>query len=100
MTYAYRFVIDGTGIDFVAPGELQKFEGCLIVVAQVSFDQALALREHQTAGRAITLYVEVGGRDVAFMPVHKIKGRVERGNFVEVGCIVHLPSLFEQARKQ
>jgi hypothetical protein len=100
MTYAYRFVIDGTGIDFVAPGELQKAEGCYMVVAEVSFDQALALQEHAKAETPITIWVEVGGQAVAFMPVRKVKAKPGRGQFVEVAAMVRVPDPFEQARKQ
>lgn len=100
MTYAYRFVIDGTGIDFVAPGELQKAEGCYFVVAQVGYDQALALQQHAKAETPITLWVEVGGKGVAFMPVQKVMARDRRGQHVELACLVHMPSIFEQARKQ
>jgi hypothetical protein len=91
MTYAYRFVIDGTGIDFVAPGELQNADGVWMVVAEVGYDQALALQQHAKAATPIMLFVQVADRDVAFMPVHKVKASAGRGSFVQVACIVRMP---------
>lgn len=98
MTCTYRFVIDGTGIDFVAPGELQKAEGCYLVVAQVGYDQALALSQNSSWGTPITIFAQVGDRDVAFMPVLKVMAQDRRGQFVQVACLVHKPDLFEQAK--
>lgn len=100
MTYAYRFVIDGTGIDFVAPGELQQAEGCYFVVAQVGYDQALALQQHASKETPITLWVEVDGKGVAFMPVQKVRWMEQRGSQIPIACLVHTPDIFEQARKQ
>lgn len=100
MTYAYRFEIDGTGIDFVAPGELQQAEGCYFVVAQVGYDQALALQQHAKAETPITLWVEIDGKGVAFMPVQKVRAQAGRGSFVQITALVHVPDIFEQARKQ
>lgn len=91
MTYAYRFVIDGTGIDFVAPGELQNAAGVWMVVAEVSFDQSLALQQHAKAETPIMLWVEAAGQAVAFMPVHKVRASPGRGSFVKVAAIVRMP---------
>lgn len=91
MTYAYRFVIDGTGIDFVAPGELQNADGVWMVVAEVRYDQALALQQHAKAATPILLFVQVGDRDVAFMPVHKVRASPGRGSFVKIAAIVRVP---------
>lgn len=97
MTYAYRFVIDGTGIDFVAPGELQQAEGCYLVVADVAHDQALALQEHASADRPITLWVEVGGKGVAFMPVQKVRWLERTGQRVRLAALVHVEDVFARA---
>ena len=100
MTYAYRFVIDGTGIDFVAPGELQQADGCYMVVAHVAYDQALALRDHAPKETPITLWDEVGGKGVAFMPVQKVRWLESAGRQrMSLAALVPVPDMFAGAVK-
>lgn len=97
MSFIYRFTIDNTGVSFPAPGRLEKSADCYVVVAEVPFDQAMLLTEHADVKHPVTIWVDVGGNAVGFMPVTKIRARERRGQIVELWAIVHVPDLFEQA---
>lgn len=97
MSFIYRFTIDRTGVSFPAPGRLEKVEGAYVVVAEVQFDQAMALQEHADAKQPVTIWVDVGGNAVAFMPVTKIRAKERRGQTVELWALVHMPDAFDQA---
>lgn len=97
MSFVYRFQVEGTGVTFDAPGQLQKVEGGLVVVAQTSYELALLVQQHASADRRVTLWVIVGDQTVAFMRASKFRAKERRGQFVELWALVHLPDPFAGA---
>jgi hypothetical protein len=100
MTFIYRFQVDGTGVTFDAPGQLQKVDGALVVVAQTSYEHALLLSQHASAQTPAVIWAIVDGQAVAFMRASKVRAKERRGQFVELWAIVQTSSVFADARRK
>lgn len=98
MTLVYRFVTRGSKAAIFAPGRLEKAEGCYFVVAQMSYADAVSQQE-MAKTKDITVWVEVDGQGVAFMPVQRIRAKERKGAFVEIWALVHVPDAFEGQTK-
>lgn len=91
MTCIYRFDIDGTGVQFHAPGELQRHDGCVMLVAETTFENALALNDMASFAKPVTIWVEVHGVAVAMMRPSKIRAGTPNGRTVKVAALVYVP---------